>query len=288
MFDNVLVPIDGSHTARRAAKVGLELAAECDADVALLHIDRRRDSDEDTEHEDDPDQHEVFRAVRDLDIAGSPQVETYLSTGRPHEAIGDHVDEHGIDLIVMGRRGRAGVAEHILGSVAERVLRQVEAPVVTVPDGALGPETGRDWGDVLVTTDGSEMAERAGPHARTLARQLEATLHLVRVVNLASEGGVFNAGGVSESFIDRLETAGRADLTEFAEALETAEIDHRQALLDGEVHTELASYVDEHDVDLVVMASEGETNIIGQRIGSTTRRVLQTVDRPVLVVPIPD
>lgn len=292
MFDSILVPVDGSDTARRAAKVGLELAARCDASVHVLHALERRSasSDEHTTAGAGSTERgaEIIQAVQDLDVSGSPAVETHLVEGRPHEVIDAHVDAHEVDLVVMGRRGRSGLAQHLLGSVTERVLRQVDAPVLTVPEGEIRPETGRSWGDVLLTTDGSEVAERAGPHAATLARRLEATLHLVTVVNITAEAGVFDAGGVSESYVERLESENRAALADLAEGLDTTGIDSRQALLNGEAHAELATYADEHEVDLLVMASEGLTNLLGQRIGSTTRRVLQTVERPVLVVPVPD
>jgi nucleotide-binding universal stress UspA family protein len=289
MFDSVLIPIDGSDTAKRAAKVGLELAVRCDASVDLLYARQRRGREKHTADEErDTDHGEaIFEEVRALDVTESPSVETYLTGGPPHKLIEAHVEDHDIDLVVMGRRGRTGLAKHMLGSVTERVLRQVDTPVLTVPDGDLRSETGRIWENVLLTTDGSEVAKRAGPSATTLARQLDATLHLVQVVNLVADAGLFNAGGVPESYVERFETAARDDLTEFAEALDTREIASRQTVLNGEIHAELADYADEQEISLLVMASEGETNLLGQRIGSTTRRVLQTVDRPVMVVPIP-
>ena len=40
--------------------------------------------------------------------------------------------KHGVDLIVMGTHGRAGLAHVLLGSVAERVVRKAPCPVLTV------------------------------------------------------------------------------------------------------------------------------------------------------------
>lgn len=289
MFNSVLIPIDGSDTAKRAAKVGLELAARCEASVDLLYARRQRSQDEHTTDEErDMERSEaIFQEVQALDVAKAPSVETHLAEGRPHTVINAYIDDHDIDLIVMGRRGRTGLAKHMLGSVTERVLRQVDTPVLTVPSGDLRPETGRIWEEMLLTTDGSEVAKRAGPSATALARELDATLHLVQVINLLTGAGMFNAGGVPESYIERFETDARADLTEFGEALDTNGIETRQTVRDGEVHTELAAYAEEEEISLLVMASEGETNLLGQRIGSTTRRVLQTVEQPVLVVPVP-
>jgi nucleotide-binding universal stress UspA family protein len=65
-------------------------------------------------------------------------VETVVSHGRPDVAILDTAESAKADLIVMGTRGRTGLAHVVLGSTAERVLRRSHLPVVTLktrPDG---------------------------------------------------------------------------------------------------------------------------------------------------------
>jgi nucleotide-binding universal stress UspA family protein len=47
-------------------------------------------------------------------------------------------EEEGCDLIVMGTKGRTGLARMLLGSVAETVLRQAPCPVLTVRPHARG------------------------------------------------------------------------------------------------------------------------------------------------------
>lgn len=287
MFSKLLIPVDGSAPATQAARIGLELATKYDADVDILHaVKRGRLSGSDPNRAEEG--RELLQEATDFDVDGDPSVDTHLVDGRPHEVIGAHVEDNDVDLVVMGRRGQTGVKARLLGSTAERVLRQVDVPIVTVSGDSDRPETGRSYEDVLLTTDGSDVAERGGPYAADLARTLAATLHLVTVVNVQAEGGVFDAGGLSEAEVERVEAEGRAALEELAERLDTGGIDLRQSLLNGEVHTEIDAYAADEDVDLLVMASEGETNIVGQRIGSVTRRVLQTVDRPIMVVPIPD
>jgi nucleotide-binding universal stress UspA family protein len=46
----------------------------------------------------------------------------------------------------------------------------------------------------------------------------------------------------------------------------------------------ITDYVADNDVDLVVMSSEGQSNLAGQQLGTVAGRVLRAVDRPVLVV----
>jgi nucleotide-binding universal stress UspA family protein len=60
------------------------------------------------------------------------EVETVISHGRPDASILETAESSKADLIVMGTRGRTGLAHVVLGSTAERVLRRAHAPVVTV------------------------------------------------------------------------------------------------------------------------------------------------------------
>lgn len=61
-----------------------------------------------------------------LDVTG------HLRTGDPGDEIIRFAAEHDVDLIVMGTHGRRGVRAMIAGSVAERVVRTAEVPVLTI------------------------------------------------------------------------------------------------------------------------------------------------------------
>ena len=66
-----------------------------------------------------------------LDAAGVAS-ESRFSDEHPVPAILRLADEIGADLIVMGSRGRSGLSNVLLGSVAERTLRLATCPVVPV------------------------------------------------------------------------------------------------------------------------------------------------------------
>jgi len=59
-------------------------------------------------------------------------VDAFASASQPDPAIAEAVERAHADLIVMGTRGRTGLAHVLLGSTAERVLRHARVPVVTV------------------------------------------------------------------------------------------------------------------------------------------------------------
>lgn len=65
-------------------------------------------------------------------VAAGVRLETKVSALPPSEAVARYVEEHSIDLVVIGSRGLSGLKHWVLGSVAERVLHSCPCPVLTV------------------------------------------------------------------------------------------------------------------------------------------------------------
>jgi nucleotide-binding universal stress UspA family protein len=274
MFDRLLVAVDGSEGARRAAKYGLELAAAYDAAVDVVAV-YGGDAEDGQAILD-----EIAAMAADVDIT----VDGELLTGKPAKAIVDHAADRRADLIVMGRRGRSGVRERLLGSITERVLRRSGPPVLAVPEGDVDDDTGTAYGNVLVTTDGSDLAAESGPYAADLARRFGAALHVLNAVDIQAEAGVFDAGGVDREYIERLERRGEKYVDDLLADLDTTDLDVHEAVIRGPAPDVITEYVADTGVDLVVMSSEGQSNLAGQQLGTVAGRVLRDVGQPVLVV----
>lgn len=274
MFDAVLIAVDGSDCARRAAEHGLELAARYNATVDVVTVSGGDDGRAQAVLDD------IAEMAADTDVSA----ETTLLTGTPAGTIVARTADTGADLVVVGRQGRSGVAQHLLGSVTERVLRRSDVPVLTVPAGENGADTGVDYRTVLVTADGSDVAVRAAPYGADMARRFGATLHALSVVDVQAEAGLFDAGGVRQEFVERLETRGRRAVDELVAGIETTDLEVRTSVVRGTAHNAITDHVVDNGVDLVVMSSEGQSGLAGQRLGTVTGRVLRSVDRPVLVV----
>lgn len=184
----------------------------------------------------------------------------------------------------MGRHGRSGLREHRLGTVTDRVLRNTSVPVLTVP-GEINEHTldGR-YESILITTDGSENAEHAAPYGEDIAQQFKATLHLLNVVDVQAEAGAFDAGGVSENYIEQLEEGSHEAVERLTQQIDDTNLLVESAVVRGDSQEAIADDTAENNIDLIVMASEGESNLASQELGSITDRVLRTVDVPVLVV----
>lgn len=73
-----------------------------------------------------------LQTVLDPAWTASHEVCRHVAVGTPYVEIVRYADEHHIDLIILGTHGRTGLQHVLMGSVAERVLRQATCPVLTI------------------------------------------------------------------------------------------------------------------------------------------------------------
>ncbi len=140
MYDDLLVPTDGSEAVERALDHAIPLAADHDATVhALYVVDRRVATAGSSELHDEviadlESQGETaVSAVADRAREASIDVETVVRTGTPDTEIVAYADEAGIDVIVMSPEGKSP-RERIrsLGSVSDRVTDDATVPVFLI------------------------------------------------------------------------------------------------------------------------------------------------------------
>lgn len=186
----VLVPCDFSAFSDAAVHQAGELAIACDAELHLLHIVAPPGFLPQAESPAD----RVLHARQRLDQQLPPHVvvklriERAVVCGTPHRAICDYAREHDIDLIVMGTRGRTGLAELALGSVADKVLRAAPCPVLVVRPGQVDDVVALAR-KVLHDEFGASLAGELGETRASLKGRL------MRILNISDQA----AGSVIET-----------------------------------------------------------------------------------------
>lgn len=132
-MNNLLVPTDFSEYADRAFRVAAQIAPKLGAKIHLYHLI------EDIEEDEQPDARQGLtdHARQSLEeLAGrfpDVNIQAVTQTGSPlNEMIRQYVDEHGIDLIVMGSHGASGKSEYFIGSNTQKVVRTVNTSALVV------------------------------------------------------------------------------------------------------------------------------------------------------------
>jgi nucleotide-binding universal stress UspA family protein len=284
MFERILVPTDRSDPARRALEQAADLAARYDATITTLHVVDTRELDGGSEMDERTAaaQAELDAAIDDLDLEPTP--EAVVRAGIPSEEILDYADESGMDLIVMGTHGRTGVRRYLLGSVAEKVVRLSDVPVLSVHPAEVDVGT-VPFERILVPTDGSDGASVAIDCATDLATTYDAALHAVSVVDT---GGM--ATDVQfDVIMDQLEERARTAVETVADAASEAGVeDTETAVLEGRAHDVIQSYADDERIDLIVMGTHGRSGLDRYLLGSVAEKLVRTTSIPVLTVRLPD
>ena len=155
MYKKILLPTDGSKNSKRASKHALWIADKSDADIVIMYVV-------------EPHYPELFAAELPISTLPSPDeryykeiseegkkiienfkneledvqckgickntnLKTIMVEGKPSNEIVNVLDKENIDLVVMGASGRHGLDRFVIGSVAERVVRNARKPVMVIP-----------------------------------------------------------------------------------------------------------------------------------------------------------
>jgi len=140
MYDDILVPTDGSVGTETTLDSALPIAKDHDATVHVLYVVDKRIYFAAAEGEEEEvigslesDGEEAIATVVDRLESEGIDVATRTERGVPYRDILAYVEDNGIDLVAMGTHGRTGRDRLThLGSVTERVVKRSPVPVLTV------------------------------------------------------------------------------------------------------------------------------------------------------------
>lgn len=138
MFKNILLAIDGSEHALRAAIKASEIAKmDTEAIIRVVYVIDRSTSKSDMLSEGNKEAvlDKRLRTIRPTDEILRQQRVNFkveLLKGEPGPEIVKYANKQHFDLVVVGSRGLNGLQEMVLGSVSHKVAKRVECPVMIV------------------------------------------------------------------------------------------------------------------------------------------------------------
>ncbi len=148
----ILCPVDCSKGSGVALDYAVSFAKQCGAEVHLLHVWQvhyqvRQDLSVWMEAHgqqpiakviEDEARAETDKFLESLPADIRSTLKVRLVEGEPWRTVVEVAARENFDLIAMGTHGRSGIVHLALGSVAEKVVRHAECPVLTVrmPDGS--------------------------------------------------------------------------------------------------------------------------------------------------------
>lgn len=219
-------------------------------------------------------------------------VHTRIATGIPSEELLAAAEAEDSDLVVVGTKGKSGLAHVLLGSTAERIIRTAPCPVLAVHTGADQPASGETvpcagigLSRILVPVDFSDCSLEAVEYAAFMAQRHQATLSLVHVLEPVSYGLDFTLlhSGKREELRERL----AARMTGLTTALGAVNIKADSHIRGGVPADSILDSARTIPADLIVMGTHGRRGLSHLLCGSVAEAVLRQSRCPVLTVRSP-
>ncbi len=292
-LSRLLVPLDFSASSLRAYHYAFALAECFGGELSLLHVVPPSVL---------PEWGYAHLARRDerLKLAARQRLEEFVRAhqssaarvgpllvraGEPNLQIPEAAREQESDLVVLATHGESLVPHCLLGNTAEEVVRRAPCPVWVVPgtteDNAAGPVL-LPMRRILVATDFSAESLKAIRYGVALAREFDATLHLVHVVPTVLPADVSHLTTLMQTSELR-NSAGRELARLRAEALPPG-LRVVTTVLEGNPFIEVGKEAERVCAGLIVVSTHVHTGLRYLFLGCAAQRVVQHASVPVLVV----
>lgn len=316
MFKRILVPLDGSVRAERAIPIAARIARAYQGKVVLVRVV------EDipkygmylpqypfsVRQEFEADMMAEATSYLEAMTQGSDLVgittETKALSGLAASTILDMAELQASDLIILCSRGRTGVTRWVLGSVAQKVVRQSPVPVLVLNEHAIMPPPSRAGSPfrALVPLDGSLLSEAVLEPTAWLVAALAApaagSLHLLRVVGiLPLYEQVYSEAYLATMMQEEAQQEAQAYLKSLVQRMREGELANLHLSLTSSVTVSsevagtimrVAEHVEAEEgaggYDLIAMATHGRGGFERWAMGSITERVLGVSRLPLFIV----
>jgi nucleotide-binding universal stress UspA family protein len=269
-FENILVPVDFSEISGYALRTASLLREHCEHGSltalyanwfeAPAYFTSGRLEELQKEYRESLTYAEGALGAFVQSTLGASNVQVRAVEALPADAILESAISQKADLIVMGTHGRSGLNRWMLGSVAERVLRESPVPVLTVrsaPRDAIRR--------VLCPVHDTELSRRALALATGLSACFGASLTVLHVQEPSGAHAV-------------------SDLCSWIPQEERARCDIREQVRHGHASEEIVRLATEESFDLVILGAPRRRFFDGMVLGTTTLRTVRHAPCPVLTV----
>ena len=297
MFNKILVPLDGSELAERALNPALTLAQQVKGEVILLSVPVLKQMfvsggngyslilPEDSMQESQQEMMAYLQTVAKNWTFPDVTLRTEVISGDEASVIVEMAAAENVDLIVMSTHGYSGLTRWMLGSITEKVLRAAPCPVLVVR--SLDPIS-----RILITLDGSELAEYSLEPGLEFTRRFDGEVTLLRVEHspvsplprFGQQQMARESLGEEDEVQKKIYEIAKIYLARLVES-------HRR----GGQHIETAvnfdspadgilDFAELNQIDLIVMSTHGRTGLAHWVYGSVTEKVMRGAGCAMLII----
>src|SRR5579862_883698 len=303
MFERILVPLDGSPRAELILPQIARILNREDSEIILLRIVNIPESaglvmNTNIRHQEREEAQQYLHDLAQRVGKKTFKVHARLAEGWPADVILETARTEGATMIAMTTHGRTGLNRWAMGSVAEKVARSSDVPVLMVrsfrrsPKGDLEPMVPEElpFRRILVPVDGSTTSMSVIGSAEKLAELYGSEVLVLHVLPPYVPPNAMLPGMEASFPILRPEPIHSEDdeVTEkAAERFRHAGLKATRLTVEGEPASEILDLSKNRGMDLIALGTHGRTGFSRWALGSVAERVLRSTEVPLLLVRTP-
>ncbi|HEV3003002.1 MAG TPA: universal stress protein [Pirellulales bacterium] len=211
------------------------------------------------------------------------EAQAEVASGKGWVEIIRRVQRGGYDVVVVGTRNTRGVERFLLGSTAQKLLRNCPSPVWVVR-----PDRATNVSRIMVASDLQPVSQKALELAAAIAALVPAEVRVVHAVHYPFDRvwATHFEDIAPETYDERARTEAHEILTQQVAGLAVAPPRVEIDLIDGVQGVDLAilGYIEQHQIDMLVMGTVARGGLPGILIGNTAERLLHSVPCSLLAV----
>ena len=295
IFEQILVPLDGSPLAEVVLPVVITLGSCLGAKIYLLHVleERAPQTVHGQQHLTTTQDAVEYLARVAATIPSGVEVERHVHSAPEHDvaaSIAQHVEELNTDLVVLCAHGPGGPRRLVVGSIGQQVLRRVTVPVLLARRQTMAAPESTRMKTFMVPLDGTPTAEAALAPAVELAPPCGASIRLVRVVpTVETMKGDASAAArllpiLASATLDEEAATAAQYLAGVAARVTQRGVPAAGQIRRGDTVGELEAEAASAGVDLIVIATHGRSGLGALWGGSVAVGLLNRTAQPLLLI----
>ena len=271
----ILVPTDFSKESRYALEVAANIARKTNAEILIAHIietpgqfyssDEKFVDSMNGEKQYKMQLSDYFRMkmneIKEDHKFGDLKIDAKIEMGSTFPCLDNLSIESKADLVVIGCKGIGGMYELLLGSIAQRMIRFSNIPVLTVRDST---DT-HNINHIVFATNLKQTPHYVTNELQNLVQILGAQLHLLHINTQNTWRPHREIDNCIEDF------AEQHNIKDY-----TAEVYDDRTVLDGILH-----YAEDREVDMIALMTHGRTEYSHLVSGSISEQVASLATKPV-------
>jgi nucleotide-binding universal stress UspA family protein len=268
----ILVPIDVNTDCKEQISSAIKIAKAYKSGVILMYVISDQQLKEDIKLIIEKSASELLNKAKDsFEAEGIEVAEAIIKCGNIVEIIAQKANANEVNLIVIGENEAHKRAKYRLSAKSEQIIRASEVPVYLT-----GQKSKTTMTNILCPVDFSEPSKRALSSAILLAKKFNANLTILNIFeSIEYISYRINIDIEAENNI-RLERAQK-EMEAFMKEFDLEGVNHTIQIESGEANEKILKMIEDQNIDLLLMGTNGRTGLSGLIMGSVTQKVIREI-----------